>query len=175
MKKLSLLFLLFPLLAAGCSGGSSRYGCPAEPGYSCKSVSEVYAEATSGGKSPVESLNESPGNKKRIRAAGNLGKKLVKGRNFRMGWNTPNRTDSEEAADTHSGDNKAMPVYLPPPVIRLWIAPWQDSRGVFHSEKYVYVLVGKGRWMIGGKEIPIGAHEEEPLGDIRLRGMRRSP
>ena len=163
--------MFFPVFAASCAGGSSRYGCPAEPGYSCKSVSEVYAEATSGGKSSVESLHESLENKKRIRAA----RKLIKGKNFRMGWNTPNRTGSEETADTRAGDNKAMPVYFPPPVIHLWIAPWQDSRGVFHSEKYVYVLVGKGRWTIGGKEIPIGAHEEEPLGDIRLRGMRRAP
>lgn len=175
MKKLRLLFLFFSLFAAACAGGSSRYGCPAEPGYSCKSVSEVYAEATSGGKSPVESLHESSADEKRIRTARNLGKKLAKRRKFRPGADARGRTDGEETAATHSEDSKTMPVYLPPPVIRLWIAPWQDSRGVFHSEKYVYVLVGRGRWVIGGRTVPLGALGEGHPGNIRLRGTGRAP
>ena len=51
MRKFALAFLLFSPLLLACAGGSSRYGCPAERGYSCKSVSEVYAEAASGRKS----------------------------------------------------------------------------------------------------------------------------
>lgn len=175
MKRLRLLFLFFSLSAAACAGGSSRYGCPAEPGYSCKSVSEVYAEATSGGKSSVEPLRKSPASEKRIHVAGSLGKKLAKGRKFRSGRDTRSRTGSEKTQATHSEDKKTMPVYLPPPVIRLWIAPWQDSRGVFHSEKYVYAIVGKGRWMIGERSVPLGAPGEERPGSIRLRAAGRTP
>lgn len=175
MKKLRPLLLSFSLFAAACAGGSSRYGCPATPGYSCKSVSEVYAEATSGGKSPVESLHKSPADEKRIRAAGNLGKKLAKGRKLRSGGDARSRTVSKKTASTHSDDSKMTPVYLPPPVVRLWIAPWQDSRGVFHSEKHVYVLVGKGRWMIGERTVPLGEPGEGHPGNIRLRGTGRAP
>lgn len=175
MKKLRPLFLFFSLLWAACAGGSSRYGCPAEPGYSCRSVSEVYAEAASGGRGSLGILNESPAGQKRIPAAGSPGKKLTKGRKFPAGADTRGRRTGEETAGGRSGDNKTMPVYLPPPVMRLWIAPWQDARGVFHSEKYVYVQIGKGRWMIGERAVPLRAPGEEHPGSMRLRGTRRAP
>ena len=72
-------------------------------------------------------------------------------------------------------EEKTMPVYLPPRVIRLWIAPWQDAHGVFHSEKYVYLLAGKGRWTLRGKTVPLGEPGEEYPGEIRLRGTERAP
>ena len=68
-----------------------------------------------------------------------------------------------------------MPVYVPPPTIRLWIAPWQDARGVFHSGRYVYAVSGRGRWIIDGKTVPLGGRPEDYPGEIRLLEAGRAP
>ena len=167
MRKFALaLALFFPFLAA-CAGGSSRYGCPAEQSYSCKSVSEVYADASSGQKGGEPPLLKSLKNKRNARAA--AGRKFLKGRI--AGKNPRRRADKREAARPE----KAMPVYVPPLAIRLWIAPWQDARGVFHSGKYVYLVSGRGRWTIGGKTVPLGESSEDYPGEIRLVGTERAP
>ena len=172
MRGFGLLLLPLALFAVTCAGGSSRYGCPAKSGYSCKSVSEVYAEATSGRSSAEDPFYEFPGNKKSARAGGDTRKNPPKGRRFRPG---KDKRDNGEAPGAGAGEEKTMPVYLPPRVIRLWIAPWQDTHGVFHSEKYVYLLAGKGRWTLRGKTVPIGEPGEEYPGEIRLRGTERAP
>ncbi|MXZ13252.1 MAG: TraV family lipoprotein [Candidatus Dadabacteria bacterium] len=172
MRRLQTLLLLLVLSGAACGGGSSRYGCPVKSGLSCKSVSEVYAEASGAGADP---LYESPVDGKSALPPARMWRRVPKGTEFRAGKDARGPAEGGKDPGARAGNTGAMPVYAPPPVMRLWIAPWQDARGVFHSEKYVYVLVGKGRWTIGGKEIPIGAHEEELPGDIRLRGTRRAP
>ena len=175
MRGFGLLFLFLALFAVACAGGSSRYGCPAKSGYSCKSVSEVYAEVTSGRRSAEDPFYEFPGNKKSARIVGDTRKNPTKGKRFRSGKDKRNRRDNGEAPGTEAEEEKTMPVYLPPRVIRLWIAPWQDTSGVFHSEKYVYLLAGKGRWALRGKTVPLGEPSEEYPGEIRLRGTERAP
>jgi len=164
MRKFRLLFLLFALSVSACAGGSSRYGCPAKSGHSCKSVSEVYAETTSGAENASLPLRKPRENKKSARTK----KKFPKGMRFHAEKDTRGDEDASRAED-------AMPVYIPPRVIRLWVAPWQDARGVFHSEKYIYVLAGRGKWSIGGKTVPLGEPERGYPGNIRLRGTGGTP
>ncbi len=167
MRKFPPLLIFFALFAAACAGGSSRYGCPAASGHSCKSVSEVYAEATSDAEACADPL--SPGNGKSAHEG--VRKKFLKGSAFRPGKNERSKAETIQDAQPE----KAMPVYIPPRTIRLWIAPWQDARGVFHSGRYVYLLSGRGRWTIDGKTVPLG---EPGIGypqNIRLRGTGRAP
>ena len=35
-----------------------------------------------------------------------------------------------------------------PRVLRLWIAPWEDSDGDLHDASLVHVVVDTGRWLI---------------------------
>ena len=170
MRELRLLLLFFALLATACAGGSSRYGCPAKSGHSCKSVSEVYAEAVSGGGSATDLFRKAPEGGENARTGGIATKRLPKGGVLRRGRETRKKLGRKDIPDMRAEDKAAAPVYLPPPTIRLWIAPWQDARGIFHSEKYVYMLSGKGRWTIGGKTVPLGEPEGGYPGDIRLRG-----
>jgi len=169
MRKSALAFLLIPPLLLACAGGSSRYGCPAESGYSCKSVSEVYAEAASGRKSGEQPFLKSLKNEKSARAAEE--RRFLKGGIFRAGKNPRRRAGGRKVTQPE----KAMPVYVPPRTIRLFIAPWQDARGVFHSGKYVYVISGRGRWMIGGKTVPLGESREGYPREIRLLGAEGAP
>ncbi len=175
MRKLCLLLLFFVLFAVSCAGGSSRYGCPAKSGHSCKSVSEVYAEAASGGGSATDLLPKAPENEEGTRAWGITGKRPPKGRVLRRGKDMRKQPGGENISGRRAEARASMPVYLPPPVIRLWIAPWQDARGVFHSGKYVYMLSGKGRWTIGGKTVPLGGAGGEYPDDIPLRAAERAP
>ena len=165
MMKLVFALWLFALLLLACAGGTSRYGCPVEEGQSCKSVSRVYAEAGRG--VGERSFPKSLLNKKST----DEGRRFLKGVAFRMGKNTRGREEEKKVAKTE----EAMPVYVPPPVIRLFIAPWQDARGVFHSGKYVYVVSGEGRWMIGEKAATLGGPPGDYPGELRLRGAGRVP
>ena len=175
MRELCLLLPFFVLFAAACAGGSSRYGCPAKSGHSCKSVSEVYAETASGGGNLTDLLQKAPENEEGAHAGGITGKGPSKGAIFRRGKGMRKQPGGREIPERRAEDKASMPVYLPPPVIRLWIAPWQDARGVFHSQKYVYVLSGKGRWTIGGKTVPLGATEGGHPENIPLRAAERTP
>jgi conjugal transfer pilus assembly protein TraV len=169
MREFAMAPLLLSLLLAACAGGSSRYGCPAESGYSCKSVSEVYAEAASGQKSGEHPFLKFLKNKKSVREA--AGRRFLEGGIFRAGKNARKRAVDKEVTQPE----KTMPVYVPPRTIRLWIAPWQDARGVFHSGKHVYVISGRGRWTVGGKTVPLGESPEDYPGEIRLLGTEGAP
>jgi conjugal transfer pilus assembly protein TraV len=33
-------------------------------------------------------------------------------------------------------------------ILRLWVAPWEDSDGDLHEQAFLYVVVDPGRWLI---------------------------
>lgn len=43
-----------------------------------------------------------------------------------------------------SGD----PIRSQPKILRIWIAPWEDSEGDLHDQSYIYVVADPGRWVI---------------------------
>ena len=43
---------------------------------------------------------------------------------------------------------------LPAKVMRIWIAPWEDSRGDLHAPGYLYTEIEPRRWTIGGLAEP---------------------
>ena len=43
---------------------------------------------------------------------------------------------------------------LPAKVMRIWIAPWEDSRGDLHAPGYLYTEIEPRRWTIGGPAEP---------------------
>lgn len=132
-----LLLLAAAALLAGCAGvgGTSEYGCKAPPGVSCQSVSGVHANA--------------------------------------MQRNLPSqRAEDAVAATTNQQDYKAtvagaplssgMPLRSQTRVLRVWIAPWEDSEGDLNDQSFSYVVVDSGRWMIDHNRRNI-AKEYEPL------------
>ena len=159
MRGKAVLVLLVALLVAACAGGGARYGCPAEAGYACESVSRVYSDVTRGGLDGERSHNEK--RKKRFPEGGPL-HSGESGRNY----------EGERSAEGSLG-GEAMPVYVPPRVIRIRIAPWQDTDGIFHSEKYIYALPGKGRWTLRGKTVPLGGQRDWGARNLRLRGTEQ--
>jgi len=43
---------------------------------------------------------------------------------------------------------------LPAKVMRIWIAPWEDSRGDLHAPGYLYTEIEPRRWTVGGPAKP---------------------
>lgn len=44
-----------------------------------------------------------------------------------------------------------MPIRTPAKVMRIWVAPWEDSNGDLHMASLVYTEIQKRRWIVGEK------------------------
>jgi len=51
-----------------------------------------------------------------------------------------------------------IPVRVPPKVIRIWIAPWEDADGDLHQPGYIFSEINdkRGRWAFGEKQVAGG-------------------
>ena len=160
--RVPLFFLCACLLASSCAGASARYGCPAPSGVSCESVSRVHAGVVSG-RGRAEAVSRE--------AKGKRARKGPPRRREGLSEAVPLRRGERERAASPgiSAPAAVEPVYVAPRAVRVWIAPWRDSDGMFHSAKYVYALPERGTWKIGGRE----AAAEDPPGrgrkTLRLR------
>jgi len=78
----------------------------------------------------------------------------------------------EEETVKRLGLDEKRPVRVPPKIIRVWIAPWEDADGDLHQPEYIYseITDKRGRWSFGEKEtstsqpllepVEVGADEE---------------
>jgi conjugal transfer pilus assembly protein TraV len=53
----------------------------------------------------------------------------------------------------HLALDQDMPVRIPPKVIRIWIAPWEDQDGDLHQSGLIFseITDKRGRWLFGEK------------------------
>jgi conjugal transfer pilus assembly protein TraV len=108
-------------------GGTATYACQAPVGAQCTSVSGVYANAGQGARQLLGSQQP------RSVASGALG-----------------AAPSPSAITVPAPSSAIAPAALrtAPRVLRLWIAPWEDSDGDLHEASTVHVLIDHGRWLI---------------------------
>ena len=112
------------VVLGGCAGtmsgldGGSRFACKAPDGVTCSSLSGTYANAV----------------------ANNLPALRREGKGDNPVANTPEVVGRAPS----SGD----PIRSQPKVLRIWIAPWEDSDGDLHDQSYIYVMADPGRWLI---------------------------
>jgi conjugal transfer pilus assembly protein TraV len=153
----------------GCSsflsgiGGTPTYACKAPEGAQCTSVSGVYANAGHGPRQPAAPARavygatlqtSSPGDDAAgpvVRSAANPGGG-IRSREGGSGAAPPSRPPSASGvagASTTSADTTQGSASLrsSPRILRLWIAPWEDSDGDLHEASTVNVLVDHGRWL----------------------------
>lgn len=124
-------FMLVAVVLSGCASSLSgldatnSYGCKAPEGVSCISVSGTYANSTHGslsrGQSAPAKSSDAPG----IYGA-----------------------SSVVMAQPAAPGNSSNAVRSNPRLLRVWIAPWEDSDGDLHEDGYVHMVVGTGRWLI---------------------------
>jgi conjugal transfer pilus assembly protein TraV len=73
---------------------------------------------------------------------------------------------------------EGKPLRLPPRVIRIWIAPWEDSDGDLHQPSYIYSEISpkRGRWLFGEKETittqPALRPMEKPASEFKVESEK---
>lgn len=128
------------LLTAGCSsfsglsGSKSELTCQAPDGVVCSSVSGIYANSL------VDAL---PGQQSKTQntppdGADNKGAKDA------VQVVPPGYFSPRDLATPNSGD----PIRMAPLVLRVWVAPWEDTDGDLHDQHYLYTVVHHGKWLI---------------------------
>lgn len=120
---------------AGCvsmSGldGESKFACKAPDGVTCESLSGVYANALAGN---LPALRQ--GEKKNGAQASQDGP-------------APAAESAPQPKILSAAPTSGDPIRTRPRILRIWIAPWEDSDGDLHDQSYVYVVADAGRWLI---------------------------
>jgi conjugal transfer pilus assembly protein TraV len=157
---------LLTLTLSGCAstlsgvGGTQNYACKAPVGALCTSVSGVYANALHGMaevprpplttpapvmlgdinsvtkvESPIAEAN--PQSSERFPSRAHLGSLSASATAFAATSPSDGRPPVSEPA-----------LRSEPRVLRLWIAPWEDSDGDLHDASLVHIVVDTGRWLI---------------------------
>lgn len=120
-------FAAFVLSLMGCAsitgtGGSDKYGCKAPDGVLCSSVGGVYANSIQ---------NNLPAQKAATGHADDKVQFIV-----------------APAQSVREPMTTGSPIRSAPRVLRVWVAPWEDSDGDLRDQSYFYVTVDGGRWLI---------------------------
>ncbi len=116
------------LTAVLLSGCATPYGCkgmPDDP--KCLSTTDAYQLTNKALPDPINIHNTTPVNQSIKQASGLPPPKVLP---------TPKIDDP-------------TPIRTPAQVMRIWIAPWEDSDGDLMVSNYVYTEVEPRRWMIG--------------------------
>ncbi|MBU1664347.1 MAG: type IV conjugative transfer system lipoprotein TraV [Gammaproteobacteria bacterium] len=131
MRKLAIVVSLSVVLT-GCAStlsgldGSSQFACKAPDGVTCSSLSGVYANAV----------------------ADNL-PSLRKTEKPEQSNNPPAKpAPKPESGIVGSAPSSGDPIRTLPKLLRIWVAPWEDSEGDLHDQSYIYVMADPGRWAI---------------------------
>ena len=148
MKKTLFAAAMLPLLVTGCSSmfntaDNDMFSCPGMPqGIICKTPMAVYKSTN---QMPQPTDNDMP-----------IG---VKATGVRAGDNQGNVVSPELATKSNTGlpgltrtAEMARPIRTPAQVMRIWIAPWIDSKDDLHYPSYLFTEVQPRRWSFGKTE-----------------------
>lgn len=138
-------------------GGTERFACEAPVGAQCTSISGVYANANAHGNvhSNVGSGLTGTADADRLPSHhANTLSPLLQGFAVSTRITPPeplsDASASQLAIPTANTSTAPSPASLraPPRVVRLWIAPWEDTDGDLHEASLVHVVIDTGRWLI---------------------------
>jgi len=127
MKPVLVLAAIVAVGLSGCAGsltgleGESKFACKAPDGVTCSSLSGIYANAVA---------NNLPALRKERKG------------------DQPSPPQSKESPITGQVATSGDPLRVQPRVLRVWIAPWEDTDGDLHDQSYLYVVANPGRWAI---------------------------
>jgi conjugal transfer pilus assembly protein TraV len=132
-------------ILSGCSSfnvGSSEYACPGMPnGFQCMSARDVYAE-TNNGEVPrpmSESVNDHEEHDHEEH-------------DHEEHKHSSARSSGDSVIDTYVAPrlpNKPIPIRTPAQVMRIWVAPWEDTNGDLIVTGYIYTEIEPRRWVVG--------------------------
>ncbi len=165
------LALILPVLVlAGCAssglsgiGGSSEYSCAAPPGVSCMSITGLNANAD---KKTLPAMRHRAEDE-RVEEKDKDGKATTKAPvaylpQAAAGGDQMARVSPKTMDAPYSG----TPLRTPPRILRIWLAPFEDADLDLHDQKYVYVTIHTGRWVLEANQVNIQPQFKQvfPLG-----------
>ena len=112
-------------------GGTSDFGCKAPQGVPCLSVSGVDANERAGAL-PWQQGAPQP-----------MSGRPAAPRPIQAGLTMPRSAIADGSESNALGALRSDPT-----VIRIWIAPWEDTDGDLVDQSYVYLQIDAGRWLI---------------------------
>lgn len=154
------------LLATGCASwvnvGESDFKCGGkESNEECKSAREVY-ELTHNGEVPDLSPPEEK-SKRVSRFSDDTELKVEEKEETKLS-ETPEKDPVVDNFVAPRLPDRPVPIRTPAHVMRIWVAPWEDTNGDLITNGYVYTEIEPRRWVIGKPE---GRH-----GDPILRPLQ---
>lgn len=152
-------------LLAGCSSlvniGATEFNCAGSDGVKCKSTRQVY-EMTHDGVVPEPEIADKKKRSKRF-----AGSAQTEAQDETVTNNPHTHADKGERSTNVSkgkGDpvidnyvaprlpDRPVPIRTPAQVMRIWVAPWEDTNGDLITTGYVYTEIEPRRWVIGKTE-----------------------
>lgn len=145
-------FLLMTLGA--CSTiGEKEFSCPGRPaGVRCMSATEVY-RATQNTDFVEPTAEEPLGDAPEGRSPSKHHTSAKPGSETKS-RPTPHKPDSQQTVTARvdvltPAVDRPIPIRTPAKVMRAWIAPWEDARGVLHTGGYAFIEIESRRWSFG--------------------------
>lgn len=151
------LSMLLVAVAACSTVGEKDFACPGRPaGVRCMSATEVYRAthdtdvvAPTSPKALGGDPTKSP---PRVKRRGEDTSPAPKHQTHRS--SPPSSEQTGEAGFLRTQIlaptvDKPIPIRTPAQVMRAWIAPWEDARGVLHAGGYAFIEVESRRWTFG--------------------------
>jgi conjugal transfer pilus assembly protein TraV len=145
-KSLLGLLLISPFLLTGCATPYGCQGMPDEP--TCLSTTEAYQVTDNKFLEPKKMTTES----------GHASGTGSEHSSLSVGLAKPSPPHQQPMPKI----DDPTPIRKPAQVMRIWIAPWEDSDGDLMVSNYVYTELEPRRWMIG-KAVPLSSPSLIPL------------
>jgi conjugal transfer pilus assembly protein TraV len=88
----------------------------------------------------------------------------------------PQHSQATEIVKQLALDNN-LPIRIPPKIIRIWIAPWEDSDGDLHQAGFIFSEISdkRGRWVFGEKAVTSSQPMLYPLSRQNPEDGRNQP
>ncbi|MHB1948908.1 MAG: type IV conjugative transfer system lipoprotein TraV [Gammaproteobacteria bacterium] len=118
------LIIISAMLLNACSSLNSNFECPMKPGVRCESLDQVNAQVDRG-------------------EIGNACPSCV---TLRQPISYPNKTSSYFYKNEINLRNRE-PLRYGETVMRVWVAPYEDTSGNYHQESDIYTVVKPSHWI----------------------------
>lgn len=159
LLRIGLLFTLLLGVASCSTVGEKDFACPGRPpGVRCMSATEVYGAthdtdqvAPTSDKALGGDATRSPSRDEKQRPA--KGRAPAQKQRTQQGDPPAIEQPSDPLLLRTQAlaplVDKPIPIRTPAQVMRAWIAPWEDARGVLHAGGYAFIEVESRRWTFG--------------------------
>lgn len=162
LPSLALVFALTACTSITGTGGATDFECKAPKGVPCMSMSGVYANIRAGNvpglNGSVPNANEPTASEAQASPAKVTDSPGPYGGSPKVALTTPGSLGTAAQAQPGAFDKvsptamnvpaSGTPLRTPERILRIWIAPMEDSEGTLHDQRYAYVQVDRGQWLL---------------------------